>query len=77
MTTLTPAVGERLRTAGEDFSAALAAATCWIARHLLCGAGLGLFGLAVVLTVTAALIGAHELTAGGTSPLLPPEIRLR
>jgi hypothetical protein len=39
------------------------------------GAGLGLIGLAVVMCVTAGLIGIHELSSAGLPSVLPPHIR--
>lgn len=42
---------------------------------LLRGVGLGFVGLAVVLTVTAALIGVHEIQQDDRPTILPTQIR--
>ena len=42
---------------------------------VLRGMGLGFVGLAVVLTVTAALIGVHEIQQSGAPDILPSQIR--
>jgi hypothetical protein len=41
---------------------------------ILRGIGLGFVGLAVVLTVTAALIGVHEIQRDASSSSNPPTI---
>ena len=46
-------------------------------RMVLRGIGLGVIGLAVVLTVTTALIGAQELKTDGPAGAPPAEIRYR
>lgn len=63
--------------AWEDAAGAVVCAARVAGRNILCGVGLGLTGLAVVMTVTSLLIGVHEFTATGLPSLLPPEIRFQ
>jgi len=68
------AVQVEVRPRERTASSSIIGCACMLPALILRGIGLGFVGLAVVLTVTAALIGVHEIQRDASSSSNPPTI---
>ena len=75
MTSISHSLSPESHVSGENFTVSSFEFAGLLPIMLLRGVGLGFIGLAVVLTMTAALIGIHEIQHKGAPDNLPAEIR--